>query len=90
MSTHPINRTGLALLAVAALTCPVITAAPITTSFLRIVGYGNDQNPWNSYSEITIDGEDISMGEVAVSASSDDGNQPANTVDGDLGTSYIP
>lgn len=84
MNMHPIARSGITLLVLAALACFEGTAAPYSASHLRIVGYGNDQNPWNSYAEIVVDGEAISMDKAIVTASSNDGNMPANTVDGDL------
>jgi hypothetical protein len=65
--------------------------------FVRIVGHGNDHSrqktsEWNSITEVVIEGpadpdpEPIPV--LAVSASSDDGNVPGNTLDMDLNTRW--
>ncbi|MCU6712289.1 discoidin domain-containing protein [Paenibacillus sp. J5C_2022] len=63
--------------------------------YVRIVGHGNSVNLWNSYTEVEIYG-DVSLSSIPkvtvtganVTASADDGNVPANTVDGDSGTRW--
>ncbi|RME75666.1 MAG: discoidin domain-containing protein, partial [Chloroflexi bacterium] len=70
--------------------------------YVRIIGHGNSKNDWNSLTEVEIY-TDAEMGSVSkpaptvpgarlavnvVTASSDDGNVPANTLDGDLNTRW--
>ena len=60
--------------------------------YVRVVGHGNTDNAWNSITEAEIFGaptggsQDLSV--VAISASSHDGNVPANTRDGNFGTRW--
>lgn len=61
--------------------------------YVRIVGHGNSVNLWNSIAETEIWGttsapQKLSVPGSAVSASADDGNVPANTVDGSLDTRW--
>ena len=69
--------------------------------YVRIVGHGNTQNSWNSLTEVEVYGTSAGVSPtatpqpsaskqvpVAVRASGDDGNVPANTLDGDLGTRW--
>jgi hypothetical protein len=61
----------------------------VTARYVRIVGHGNSQSDWNSLTEVEIWGRPRSKLAVAsVSASADDGNVPANTLDGDVGTRW--
>lgn len=55
---------------------------------IRILGYGNNANYRNSIAEVSFLGEGLSMEGVRVSARSDEGNIPENTVDGDLQTRW--
>ncbi|WP_246359155.1 discoidin domain-containing protein [Paenibacillus phytorum] len=65
--------------------------------YVRIVGHGNSVNAWNSYTEVEIYGDisvsasvdaKFSVPGSSVTASADDGNVPANTVDGSLTTRW--
>lgn len=65
--------------------------------YVRIVGHGNSVNTWNSFSEVEIYGDTtasaanfskFALAGTAVAASSDDGNVPANTVDGNEATRW--
>jgi poly(beta-D-mannuronate) lyase len=65
--------------------------------YVRIVGHGNSANLWNSYTEVEIYGDTsasasvdtkFSIAGASVTASADDGNVPANTVDGNLTTRW--
>ncbi|MGO4494788.1 chondroitinase-B domain-containing protein [Paenibacillus sp. 2RAB27] len=65
--------------------------------YVRIVGHGNSANLWNSYTEVEIYGDTsasasvdtkFSIAGTSVTASADDGNVPANTVDGNLTTRW--
>ncbi|WP_246321093.1 chondroitinase-B domain-containing protein [Paenibacillus germinis] len=65
--------------------------------YVRIVGHGNSVNAWNSYTEVEIYGDTSVSASVdakfsvpgsSVTASADDGNVPANTVDGSLTTRW--
>ncbi len=62
--------------------------------YVRIVGHGNSVNAWNSYTEVEIYGDTsnasakFSIPGTSVTASADDGNVPANTVDGSLSTRW--
>ncbi|MGG1552832.1 chondroitinase-B domain-containing protein [Paenibacillus ferrarius] len=65
--------------------------------YVRIVGHGNSANAWNSYTEVEIYGDvsaatptstKFALSGSAVAASADDGNVPANTVDGDQATRW--
>jgi hypothetical protein len=64
----------------------------VSARYVRIVGHGNSQNDWNSLTEVAIWGYPPSVASqlsvASVSASSDDGNGPANTLDGNLGTRW--
>ncbi|WP_179957787.1 PKD domain-containing protein [Exilibacterium tricleocarpae] len=59
--------------------------------YVRVVGYGNTSNNWNSITEVEINPSitppDPPAG-VTASASSDDGNVPANVLDGNLNTRW--
>ena len=69
-------------------------------SYVRIVGYGNTSNSWNSITEVDINSSEISSssssqssssssaGSVGASASSDDGNVASNVLDNDLDTRW--
>ncbi|AWB65717.1 hypothetical protein C2869_04350 [Saccharobesus litoralis] len=67
--------------------------------FVRIVGYGNSANSWNSITEVDINtsaidnggdgnGENGGTGQIVATASSDDGNIADNVLDGDLNTRW--
>jgi hypothetical protein len=60
--------------------------------FVRIVGYGNNLNDWNSLAEVRLFEAEIPVETrlpvVVVSASSHDGNRPANTLDGSYTTRW--
>lgn len=62
--------------------------------YVRIVGHGNSVNAWNSYTEVEIFGDTSSnvskftIPGTSVTASADDGNVPANTVDGNASTRW--
>jgi len=63
--------------------------------YLRILGFGNSQNGWNSITEVEIDATPVSaptpespIAPASVSASADDGNSPQNTLDNDLATRW--
>ncbi|QNK59596.1 chondroitinase-B domain-containing protein [Paenibacillus sp. PAMC21692] len=65
--------------------------------YVRIVGYGNSSNLWNSYTEVelygTASGPPPGASKLTVTlpqlmASGDDGNIVAHTIDGDLGTRW--
>jgi hypothetical protein len=64
----------------------------VSARYVRIVGHGNSQNDWNSLTEVGIWGYPPSVASklsvASVSASSDDGNVPANTLDGNLSTRW--
>jgi hypothetical protein len=63
--------------------------ADVSARYLRIVGHGNSQSEWNSLTEVTVWGWPPSkLSVMGVSASADDGNVPANTLDGDLNTRW--
>lgn len=69
-------------------------------SYVRIVGYGNTSNSWNSITEVDINSSEISSssssqssssssaGSVGASASTDDGNVASNVLDNDLNTRW--
>ena len=69
-------------------------------SYVRIVGYGNTSNSWNSITEVDINSSEISSssssqssssssaGSVGASASTDDGNVASNVLDNDLDTRW--
>jgi hypothetical protein len=63
-----------------------------TGRYVRIVGHGNSENLWNSYTEVEIWGYDILSGTplavAGVMASAHDGNVPANTIDNNLATRW--
>ena len=65
--------------------------------FLRIVGFGNTSNSWNSITEVEIDASPVSdptnnvgqrLTPLSVTASADDGNVAENTLDNDLDTRW--
>ncbi|MCR8635563.1 chondroitinase-B domain-containing protein [Paenibacillus radicis (ex Xue et al. 2023)] len=63
--------------------------------YVRILGHGNSLNAWNSYTEVEIYGDTAITTDAkfpvpgtSVTASSNDGNVPANTVDGNLTTRW--
>lgn len=68
--------------------------------YVRIVGYGNTENDWNSITEVDITtseaggsgggdpGCSACVPEVVATASSDDGNVAENVLDDDLGTRW--
>jgi len=66
-----------------------------TGRYVRIVGYGNSANDWNSITEVDIDGVVSSMPDtpevlpaVGVTSSEDDGNAAVRTMDNDLSTRW--
>ena len=64
---------------------------PTSARYVRIIGYGNSESNWNSITEVEIYAIPSNTGPlliVGVSASGDDGNVAANTLDGDLGTRW--
>lgn len=76
----------------------------ISARYVRIVGHGNTVNTWNSITEVVMDSADSVpqptpdagaggdnsgvLAVASVSASADDGNIPANAVDGSLQTRW--
>lgn len=61
--------------------------------FVRVTVNGNSVNTWASISEIQVEGGEVpppstQLSIAAVSASADDGNVPANAVDGNLATRW--
>lgn len=64
--------------------------------FLRIVGYGNTVNSWNSLTEVNVSvlefpgggGGGNEGGEIMASSSSDDGNVASHVLDADLSTRW--
>jgi poly(beta-D-mannuronate) lyase len=68
----------------------------VTARYVRIVGAGNTSNDWNSYTEVEAWGFDsggstdskFAISGSSVTASTHDGNVPANTVDGNLTTRW--
>jgi F5/8 type C domain len=68
--------------------------ADSTGRYVRIVGHGNTDNAWNSITEVEVFGSAAPPGSSqdlpvsAVSASSHDGNVPANTRDGNFDTRW--
>jgi dihydroxyacetone kinase DhaKLM complex PTS-EIIA-like component DhaM len=69
----------------------VYTFPSVAARYVRITGYGNSANPWNSINETEIYGQlnAIWLPVVSVEASgAQDPNVPANTTDGDLNTRW--
>jgi hypothetical protein len=66
--------------------------ATVTARYIRIVGFGNAENNWNSITEVEIHGPsslDNRLDVVAVIASDfQDPNVPTNTLDRNLGTRW--
>jgi dihydroxyacetone kinase DhaKLM complex PTS-EIIA-like component DhaM len=67
--------------------------AGTTARYVRIVGYGNSKNNWNSITEVDIVGNesvptDPSIAIATVTTSSDDGNVGSNSIDGNLATRW--
>lgn len=64
----------------------------LSASSLRITGYGNTENTWNSITEIKVYGKPIvsatELRIASVSASSNDGNLPINAIDNNLNTRW--
>jgi chitodextrinase len=68
----------------------------VTARYVRIVGAGNTSNDWNSYTEVEAWGfnsggstdSKFAISGSSVTASTHDGNVPANTVDGNLTTRW--
>jgi hypothetical protein len=62
----------------------------VLARFVRIVGFGNSENDWNSITEVHLlgsaTGQELSVSSVV--ASSDDGNVAANTLDRDYATRW--
>ncbi|SIN64736.1 cellulase family glycosylhydrolase [Chitinophaga niabensis] len=58
-----------------------------SAKWVRIVGHGNSVNAWNSYTEVQVV-QQTSPPCVPASASTDDGNVPANVLDNDLNTRW--
>ncbi|AWB65718.1 hypothetical protein C2869_04355 [Saccharobesus litoralis] len=64
--------------------------------FVRIVGYGNSANTWNSITEVDINTSAVDNGNngggdpvtITATASADDGNVAANVLDNDLNTRW--
>lgn len=63
--------------------------------YVKIIGYGNTSNSWNSITEVDVNTAVIpgsssvaSVAPVTASASADDGNVAANAVDNDLNTRW--
>ncbi len=69
-----------------------INVSDTAARYVRIVGYGNTVNSWNSITEVEItaanidDGDDLNV--TSVTASAHDGNVPANTRDNNLGSRW--
>ncbi|MBV7529177.1 discoidin domain-containing protein [Chitinophaga sp. sic0106] len=59
---------------------------PVSAKYIRIVGHGNNVNAWNSFTEVQVVTGTTPC--VPVIASADDGNVPANVLDGDLNTRW--
>ncbi len=65
--------------------------ADTTARYVRINGYGNSQNGWNSITEVEIYGkkDTFKLPVSSLTASKyQEGNPPENTLDGDLGTRW--
>jgi hypothetical protein len=65
--------------------------ADVTARYIRIVGYGNSMNNWNSITEVAIYGRQNqpALPILAVVASSwEAANVPANTIDNNFGTRW--
>ncbi len=67
----------------------------VEAQFVRLLGHGNTQNAWNSFSEIAVHGDvatappSIALDVTSITASSfQSGNPPTNTVDGTLATRW--
>jgi len=58
-----------------------------SAKWVRIVGHGNSVNAWNSYTEVQVV-QQTSPPCVPATASTDDGNVPANVLDNDLNTRW--
>lgn len=60
--------------------------------YVRIMGRGNNLNTWNAITEVEIHGTPDSsvspLKPLSVTARSDDGNKPINTIDGNLETRW--
>ncbi|WP_086929289.1 chondroitinase-B domain-containing protein [Agarilytica rhodophyticola] len=66
-----------------------IDVTNITARYIRIVGHGNDAGSlWNSLTEVKINEVPATQNTIQVTASSDDGNSPTNTLDNDLNTRW--
>ena len=77
-----------------------IDVADSDAQYVRIVGYGNTSNDWNSITEVDIATSEASnsgdgdpgcsacVPEVVATASSDDGNVAQNVLDDDFGTRW--
>lgn len=61
---------------------------PTTARHLRLVGFGNTQNLWNSIAEISIHEEAGEADIAGVGASENDGNGPDLAIDGNLETRW--
>jgi hypothetical protein len=73
--------------------------SPIAARFVRYVGLGNSQSAWNSVTEVRLFAQSdttpptpeppvAELPITAVQASGDDGNVPANVLDGDFATRW--
>ncbi|GGI08382.1 discoidin domain-containing protein [Egicoccus halophilus] len=68
--------------------------APIEARFVRLTGHGNNLNAWNSLTELEVLGAAVPtptagrLPVAGVTATSHDGNVPANAVDGSLSTRW--
>lgn len=61
---------------------------PELSQFVRITGYGNSLNGWNSITEVSFPFPNPGIEIVEVTASQSDDNLPRNTIDGDLDTRF--
>ena len=62
---------------------------PVKTKSLKIVGYGNSENRWNSFLHVAFHGDLIAAADIEVTASGfEEGNAPEGTLDGDFTTRW--
>jgi hypothetical protein len=62
--------------------------AAVSARYVRVTVTGNSVNNWASITEITVTAATGPLPVAAVSASGDDGNVPANVLDGNLNTRW--
>lgn len=62
----------------------------IDSPYIRIVGFGNNQNTWNSITEVTFEEAKLipTLDDAIAIASADDGNVAGNVIDGRLDTRW--